>query len=263
MAGLVELLSDVRIATYRREWAEQAGTRPADVSDDAVSALYMWQVALSAAWYEALSYGEAVLRHTMDVALRSWNAAQVGSTDWLEQPAPALSKIVGRTAADSRSRAETAARRRDPGHPRRQAAVTLDDRISQLSFGDLAFLLPVNAPKNRAQFSTGMNARENLWLHALSQAFPNSAPGGIPGWEARIPRGVPPQVVTGYAVGGAIDQLRRLRNRISHQEQAFRVQHDARLKDLIGLLASLSADAATEFCEIEQVHRLLKLRPRP
>ena len=124
------------------------------VSDRSVQSLYLWQSAVASAWYEALSIFEPVLRNRIDCELRKWNQAQGNSEDWLEDPAQPLKKAVSRMASDARSAAESSARRRPRNHPRFSAPITLDDRISQLSFGNISSLFVFNPCAARARGST-------------------------------------------------------------------------------------------------------------
>lgn len=260
---LARILSSPRMSTYRHEWARTTNGNADSVSDSSLSSLYLWQLTVSSAWYENLALVEAALRHSVDTALRRWNAAisPSASEDWLKQPAPPLSGLVGSMSVEAARRADMAARRRDPRHPRYRAAVTLDDRVAQLGFGNLSHLFPATPPRNRQRFRSGFNDRENLWLHALAPAFPGVDTQLLRSWNQRVPRDIPIQVQPGYIVGSAVDQLRRLRNRISHQEQTFRVRHEARLQDVEHLLRAISPSAATELQHLDLVRRTLLFRP--
>lgn len=251
------------MSTYRHEWVRTTEDSVASISENSLGSLYLRQLSVSSAWYENLALVEAAVRHAVDTALRQWNAnaSSDGSPDWLNQPASPLSGLVGTMSAEAARRAAMATRRRDPRHPRHRAEVTLDDRVAQLGFGNLSHLFPAIPPRNRSKFRSGFNDRENLWLHALSPVFPGIDDQLLRTWSQRVPRETPTQVQAGYIVGSAVDQLRRLRNRISHQEQTFRVRHEARLQDVEHLLRAISPSAAAELQHLDLVRRTLLFRP--
>lgn len=82
-------------------------------------------------------------------------------------------------------------------------------------------------------------------------------------WNRQLPSGLPAEVETGYAVGAALERLRRLRNRVGHHEQTFRVHHPRRLKDASLLLRAISPGAAEDLKNLDRVRRVLAMRPRP
>ena len=233
-------LSNVRIQSYRMFIVGETGRSADSISDSSVQSLYLWQVAVASAWYEAISILEPVLRNRIDSTLRRWNQGQGNTEDWLEDPARQLQREVRRMASEARNTAERSARRRPQNHPRFNAPVTMDDRVSQLSFGNLSALFPLRAPVNRANFATGFSAKENLWIHALGSAFPGLTSKLAERHHANIDPTVPAEAKDGYAVALALEQLRRLRNRVSHQEQILNVDHQERLADMYSLAHALS-----------------------
>ncbi len=260
---LIAAMNDARLATYADEWARAAKIAPADVSRPAVAALYAWQVSLSSAWYETLAYTEAVVRNSVDRTLRAWNVQQGRTEDWLDDAAPPLAGLVRKAASDTSYRATQASLRRPVTHPRRGAPVVLDDRVAQLEFGSLVHLFPIDPPAHRGQLSSGLSGRENLWIHGLSAAFPGLTPDLTKSWQPLLPAGLPADVEDGYAVGLALERLRRLRNRVGHHEQTLRVQHARRLKDTTLLLRSINPGAALALKDLDRVRRVLALRPQP
>lgn len=260
---LIAGMNNARLSSYEQEWAKLAQTTPAAVSRPAVAALYAWQVSLSAAWYETLSYTEAIVRNSLDQALRDWNRSQGRSEDWLLDAAPPLSGLVGKAQKETSYRAQQAQLKRANTHPRHGAAVSFDDRVAQLSFGSLIHLLPVDPPSQRGQRSSGLSNRENLWLHALRPAFPNLSPALTQSWQPYLPAGLPAAVQDGYAVGLALERLRRLRNRIGHHEQTFQVQHGRRLKDVTLILRSINMGTAAAQKDFDRVRHTLAMRPQP
>ncbi len=260
---LIAAMNEARLDAYRVEWARVAGIAPAQVSTAAVSSLYVWQVSLSAAWFETLSYTEIVIRNSLDKSLRTWNLSRGKSEDWLDDPATPLSGLVGYAAGKSSSRAQKAKNVRGPGHPRYGMPVTLDDRVSQLEFGTLPHFLPQRPPTSRANLGSGFTARENLWINALRHAFPAMGGDLTKSLQSQLPPGLPSQVVDAYAVGLALERLRRLRNRVFHHEQTFQVEHSRRLKDVAILLRGVDHGAAEDLKRLDTVRRILAMRPQP
>lgn len=260
---LTAAVNAARLDAYRVEWARVAGITPAQVSAAAVSSLYVWQVSLSAAWFETLAYTEAVVRNSIDGSLRTWNISRGKSEDWLDDAAAPLATLVGQAAGKARSRAHTAQNRRGPAHPRHGMPITLDDRVAQLEFGSLPHLLPQQPPASRANLSSGFNARENLWINALRHAFPAMDTNLTRSLQSQLPAGLPAQVADAYAVGLALERLRRLRNRVFHHEQTFQVEHNRRLKDVAILLRGVDHGVAEDLKRLDTVRRVLAMRPQP
>lgn len=260
---LIAAMDEVRLATYADEWARAANIGAAKVSRPAMAALYAWQVSLSSAWYETLAYTEAVVRNTVDHTLRSWNVSQGRSENWLDDAANPLANLVTKAASSTLYRANQASSRRPTTHPRHGAPVVLDDRVAQLDFGSLVHLFPVNPPSLRSQRGSGFSGRENLWIHGLSAAFPGLTADLTKSWQSYLPPGLPSGVEDGYAVGLALERLRRLRNRVGHHEQTFQVQHARRLKDTTLLVRSINSGAAVALKDLDRVRRVLALRPQP
>lgn len=255
-------LSEARVHSYRMAIVGETGRRVHDISDRSIQSLYLWQCAVASAWYEALSMFEPVLRNRIDAELRRWNLSKDMTEDWLEDPAQPLRRTVSRMASEARGAAERSACRRPRNHPRRGALVTLDDRISQLSFGNLSALFPLDAPGGRANFQSGFSRRENLWIHALEKAFPGLTDKIVATHRTSIDPSVPRRVESGYAVGIALEQLRKLRNRVSHQEQILNVDHQERLADMYALAHAMSPQTLHVMKRMDRVQRTLILRPR-
>lgn len=261
--SIIAAVNPARLSSYEAEWARLASIDPAKVSRPAVAALYVWQVSLNSAWYETLAYTEAIVRNAVDLSLRDWNQNQGKSEDWLNDAAAPLAGLVRQSAAKSADRAGQAAQRRNPTHPRHGMAVSFDDQVAQLDFGNIVHLFPLVPPTQRNQQSSGYNARENLWLHGLNTAFPRLTPSLTQSWQGQFPPGLPSAVQNGYAVGHALDRLRRLRNRIGHHEQTFQVHHSRRRKDVSLLLRSIGHGVADELKNLDRVRRTLAMRPHP
>lgn len=261
--NLIAAMNPARLSSYEAEWSREMTDASKSATTSSVTALYVWQVALSSAWYETLSYVEAVVRNAVDGALRTWNLGQGRSEDWLDDAAVPLKSLISKAADNAQYRAEQAMKRRHPDHPRHNAPVSFDDRISQLDFGNIVHLFPLSPPAKRSQRGTGLSGRENLWLHGIAPAFPELGTQAVNHWEGLYPARVPEDVKAGYAVGHAIDRLRRLRNRISHHEQTFHVNHEGRLSDATMVLSGISPHIAGDLDRLDRVRRALALRPRP
>lgn len=260
---LLTPMNPARLETYRQECSRITGVPAANVPQETVSALYVWQTAVSAAWFENLAYTEAILRHSIDEALRVWNQKQNGAEDWLRSPDGKLAALVKKSAQDAERQAETAKKRRAPGHPRKNAPVVLDDLIAQLSFGNLSFLLPIDPPTQRKSLASGYNKRENLWRSALSNAFPKLTGDTVTRWAGNLPSDIPADVIAGYAVGSALDRLVRLRNRVGHHEQILTVNHSRLRKDMTLLLRAVNPGASEALKRIDRVPRVLAMKPIP
>lgn len=261
--NLISALNPTRLSTYEAEWARLASISPTQVSRPAVAALYVWQVSLSSAWYETLAFTEAIVRDAVDRSLRDWNDKQGYSTNWLATPANPLSGLVQRAATEANRRASTAAQKRAPNHPRHGAPITFDDTVAQLDFGNIVYLFPQAPPTNRSQLGSGYTNRENLWRHGLVNAFPRLNSSLTKSWSGHIPQNLPPLVQNAYGVGIALEKLRRLRNRIGHHEQTFRVQHSDRLKDVSILLRGINHGSAEGLKKLDRVRRTLAMMPQP
>lgn len=254
---IVPHLSSARLAAYRAECGNG--------SDHRVGALYAWQLELHSAWWEVLGLVEMMLRHSLDSALGNWNAASTlpggGGRDWLVASAKPLASLSSQMSKDSIAAAKKAANRRAPNHPRAGVQPGHDDYVAQLTFGNLAHLLPTKgtAPSNRSVRATGRTARENLWLYGAINAFPNRAqvwPAGARGdTDGR-------KVCLGYYVGNSVERLRVLRNRVGHHEQTLAANHAARHEDALMLARAIDADAAAAISDLSAVPRVLARRPR-
>ncbi|MFA5608539.1 MAG: hypothetical protein WDA07_15450 [Leucobacter sp.] len=269
---ITAMLPPARLEPYRDFWT--AGGLTTAPSADAIASLYVWQVGMCSAWYEVLAYVEMIVRHALDIELRKWNTAQGHGPDWLSNPAAPLRSILGeRTLSTVHRDATRAAQGRnvtDPDfgpHPRHGAPVCHDDLVAQLTFGNLVHLLPNDPPseQRRRGFTSGHSKHENLWINATSKAFP-----GLPAvwqnhqWSRHSPlHPVPAPVEQGYALSAALERLRRIRNRVGHHEQMFRVRHHHRHKDALIVVRSISAPAATVLRGLSRVPAQVVLQPRP
>ena len=259
---LVSSLSSARVSVYREDIARRSGRSPRQVGTGEVESLYVWQAAMAAAWYESIALFEPLLRNRLDVALRRWNLSRGHSADWLDDPAAPLKGLVTRMAGSSSKAAITAASRRAPMHPRYGARITFDDKVAQLSFGNIASLFPQKPPTKRDKLASGYTAYENLWLHGLSDSFPGLSERFVSNAKFAYSFSAPSSVEAAYAVGNCLESLRRLRNRVSHQEQILYVDHPARLAELYGLTHAIAPHALGVMKRLDRVQRALAMRPQ-
>ena len=262
MGELIDSLSVARIGVFRDEVARRSGRSRNDIRRGEVESLYIWQTSIAAAWYETIALFEPLLRNRLDTGLRQWNTQRGHSPDWLDDPASPLKGLVHRMALSSRKAADTAAKRRAPMHPRHGVRATIDDRVAQLSFGNLAALFPQDPPAHRNKLASGFTAYENLWLHGLSWSFPGLSQKFVT--DAKFAYGfkAPNSVEPAYAIGNSLESLRRLRNRVSHQEQILYVDHSVRLKELYGLTHAMAPQSLGLMKRLDRVQRTLALRPQ-
>lgn len=266
---ITRVVAPARLGPYRHYWRDSYAVEP---SDAAVAAMYAWQTALAGAWVEVISHTEIITRNAIDLALRDWNTAKGCGPEWLQNPHQDLEKIMGKTLMNVRDQADRARRARqrsDPSlsgtHPRRGLAVDHNDLVAQLTFGNLGSLLPTKAPTARGTRESGYSIREHLWRDGLNKAFPS-----LPSvWNnkrwSRIgsPSNVPADVLPAYALGAAMERLRKIRNRVGHHEQTLRVKHVDRHKDALIVVQSISPEAAHSLAASSRLLSVLAMQPCP
>lgn len=142
-----------------------------------------------------------------------------------------------------------------------------DDLVAQLTFGNLVHLLPSTppAPRARLQLATKLTKYEQLWIHATSHAFPNlgnaSKSTHWAGFSTTHP--VPAAVTQAYVISDALERLRRVRNRVGHHEQMFRVGHAQRHHDAILVVRAVSVPAADALQQLSRVPAAVAAEPKP
>lgn len=202
------LAGSVRLAPYLKE---------ADGDYAKATDLYLWAGDLAGALHSMIAFVEVAVRNALDDQLAKWNWAQVGQhgREWAlrDRTAPMLYELMGpKRLKFARESAEKEAHRRPKGHPRRGAPVTNDDVVAQLMFGAwVNTVVPISGPSVR---------QEQLWREGLSSAFV----GAVSGDEGRI------------KVGGQLERIRKLRNRVAHHDSLLGVQIDYRLNDMLAVL---------------------------
>ena len=65
-----------------------------------------------------------------------------------------------------------------------------------------------------------------------------------------------------YAVGHSLNALRKLGNRVSHQEQILYVDHAARLGEIYGLTHAMAPQSLGMMKRLDRVQRTLALKPQ-
>lgn len=225
--GIEPYLSESRWATYNAE-AGRAGA--------SAESLYVWNSQLSSALFEVLGHLECALRQAIDGRLRVWNAAQDTKrfipgiaagpewavTDWAAAPLRSLVQQKCREASN---------RVRRPGRP------SHDDVVAQLSFGIWLSLIP------RAS-RTSSSKQWRLWDEAIIHAFPHLRGSG-PGYIYK-----------------RLARLRDLRNRIAHHENLLAVNTEARLSDVLAILACIDQPLADYVAGVSRVREVAFLDPR-
>lgn len=106
-------------------------------------ALYRWNTRLAGALHSQLSYFEVLTRNAMNNALQDWNDKEKGSRDWsLEhQSAQLLYNMFKGPMGQARKWARKESQRRRNGHAHKNAPLSHDDVIAQLTLGNWPNLL--------------------------------------------------------------------------------------------------------------------------
>ncbi len=159
--------------------------------------------------------------------------------------------------SDKRRYLDRSARRaqskRAPSHPRKNSAISHDDLVAQMTFGDWKQFLPhtkpvsSSAPDYQRELQREQNLsriRHELWDANIRDSFPNlqADPNG---------RGVYDRV----------DRIHALRNRVAHAENLLTVNIPARYNDMVQLLNAMAPQLRDHFEAISTTPRLSNLRP--
>ncbi|PHP52741.1 hypothetical protein [Actinomyces ruminis] len=226
---LLPLLSESRMRRYR-ELTD---------SDEAALRLYQWNIDMSAELYASLHLVEVLMRNSIDMALRPWNASQKGSNGselWTLAPCLQLHKRLGADLADAEQRVQAAFRRRPrtqrPEHP------SHDDMIGQLPFGVWAKLMP---RRHRRR-----GASRWLWRQALHQAFANLDPA-----SEEAP----------FLLADAVRRLHAVRNRVAHLEPVLSSEEiRGTYRDVRLVLGAMAPEAEEWFISQQRLTQLLRDR---
>ena len=182
LAELESTLSPERLSTYVRAVPDQD-------KEQAVR-LYIWNVALSSAFYGVLQGLEVTLRNAMHNRL----SANYGAA-WYENPRAGLDDGGMRRVESLKTYLAQSSRQR----------VTPAQIVAGLSFGFWVSLLGNGG--RIAKLNRKANYEMILWRPALRYAFPHV------------------RSLTRKQAHAALDQLRILRNRIAHHEPIFNRDH--------------------------------------
>ena len=201
--------------------------------------LYLWNTRISAAVFETLSITEVIFRNAVDSALRSWNPSRGNyPPEWTTQAAAPLNTLISNAAGRARTNAGKERAKRDPSHPRKNAPITHDDVMAQLTFGAYAKLMPSLDPSDDTY-----DRRMTLWDEALHAAFP-----GRPNDDYR-------------AHAGRVERLHALRNRVAHAEPVLDVNFHSRVRDMSRLVDSINPQLTGWLSGTTRVHDVLRERP--
>ena len=177
----------------------------------------------------------------MNNALQDWNDKEKGSRDWsLEhQSAQLLYDMFKGPIGQARKWARKESQRRRNGHARKNAPLSHDDVIAQLTLGNWSNLLGEALPDHRP------NAKI-LWKECLHHAFPR----------------VDLKDQSRENIGKRVERLTRLRNRVSHQENLLETNIRGRLNDLLTVLKAIDASYPAWAMTDSQVRRVAQEDPR-
>lgn len=230
IATVVSHLHVSRMGTYM----VAAGGKPESALD-----LYLWNTRISAAVFETLSVTEVIFRNAIDSALREWNPTRGDyPPEWTVQAGAPLNSLIAGAIPVARSNANKARAKRHHAHPRKNASITHDDVVAQLTFGVYAKLMPCLDEGD----STAAR-RTILWDEALKHAFP-----GRPGEDFRVH-------------AGRVERLHALRNRIAHAEPVLDVNFRSRVRDMSRLVDSINPELTGWLSGTTRVHEVLRARP--
>ncbi|RIJ77005.1 hypothetical protein D1871_08505 [Nakamurella silvestris] len=207
--------------------------------------LYRWNLELASAFYTSLSLTEVVLRNAIDRELRVWNATQPNTSggfhqaDWLLDPARPLNSLTSKIRQTAMRHAAAARAARPATHPRKNAPISHDDLLAQLTFGVFVKLLPTADPTDKAH-----RAREVLWTGALASAFPGT-----------------PEDPDGVIAADRASRLHSLRNRVAHMEPLLQVNVRGRHRDMIRLVGSIRPEIQGWFSGTSRVMEVWRAKP--
>ena len=237
-----QLLGEARFHTYMSEAGED--------THRAIE-LYQWSTALAGAFVPQLAHFEVLTRNSLNSALRVWNSRQPGYLnvfDWAldDQTAPRLYSLIGKDLGRARVWARQQASDREVGHPRRNAAITHDDVLAQLTMGTWVKLLGAGAKQDAAAKQTS----KDIWVEHLHVAFPNAGSVNIADSGRR------------RSLGARYARIAKLRNRISHHEHLLHVDVRRRVNDLLSVLGEINPDLPAWVMEGSRIRQVNSQDPR-
>ncbi|WP_336794216.1 Abi family protein [Gordonia malaquae] len=204
--------------------------------------LYQWNTEFGGALHSQLCHVEIMVRNAIDRALSDWNQNQGYPREWTrpQSAAPLLFAMSGDKIDEARKQAAKSAGTREHGHARKGAAVTHDDVVSQMTFGNWCALLGTTGGRAR------LSKAQDLWSQGLHQAFPHAHPTD----NGR------------HYVATRMERLRKLRNRVSHHENLLAVNAENRIADMLGVLRTLGPEHPSWAMRRSRIRSIAKNDPR-
>lgn len=258
LQAVADQLHPSRLQTY----AQASSTSLADQL-----ALYRWNLTLSAAFQEVLSVTEVALRNAIDANLRRWNATQQRSDgssypeEWLLAPARPLASYTAQMRGTAKKYAEDARAARPATHSRKNALISHDDMLAQLSFGALVKLLPNAGP-------AAPSATQTPPSHVAASPSTSNVPSTADVtkaiiWQLARPGDFPYRTgdATGAVLVDRVSRLHSLRNRVAHMEPLLDVNVKARHTDVMRVLGAVSPELQNWCSGISRVKPVLQTRP--
>lgn len=203
--------------------------------------LYRWNTHLAGALHAQLSHFEVLSRNAMNRALQEWNYERCGFREWsLEhRSADLLYKMFSRPMSQARRWALKESRKRRPGHKRRNAPLSHDDVVAQLTLGNWSNLLGEALPDHESKAKI-------LWKECLHKAFPY----------------VDESDRSREDIGKKFERLTRLRNRVSHQENLLDTNVRSRLNDMLSVLRAIDPSYPSWAMVGSRVREIARKDPR-
>lgn len=206
--------------------------------------LYEWNIEMSASIQKTLGITEVFLRNAIDAQLQKWNNNELGSErSWLlEEPASPLRSLTQGKRKSALGRAQNAADRRHPTHPRHGQPITHDDVLAHTMFGMWKDLLPNHATNADPAKTENLN-RERLWNEAIKNAFPceDDPHGEKTYWR--------------------VVHLHSLRNRVSHMDSLLNIDILDYIQNSFQLLGSINPALRDWVTSTSTVRATYKKRP--
>ena len=214
LTELESTLSPQRLSTYVRAVPEH--------DKEQALRLYIWNIALSSAFYGMLQGLEVTMRNTMHKQL----AATYGSA-WYDNSLIGLDDGGMKRIRTAKSRLARSGRKR----------ISPAQVVAGLSFGFWVSLLGHGG--RIAELNRRANYEMTIWRPALRQAFPTA------------------RALTRKRAHAALDELRILRNRIAHHEPIFNRQHKVDYQLILTVTGWISPTTSEWLDHHNRVHMLL------
>lgn len=237
-------LSDARFRVYLDYAREFSALQDAQLVACLAECLYRWNVKASATAFEYISFVEICVRNAVDDCLKEWVKQQPDQTqtDWIivgaTSPVGRIRALINGGDKDYLADAYRSAQRKqrdwrsDQSHPRHGESMNRDDVFSQLTLGTWDGML------RRA-------AGDPELAHVLMGAFTNIE-GAWESEQRRMPKTRLPGEDNDQhedrlrrEIVDRLASIRRVRNRIAHDENLLRVQFPKLRHDMFFVLNAL------------------------